>query len=335
MLEQKKKQAGGPADQNACQGGVNQTTAHRGDSGGDVEEVDRANLISDVLGGMGDIQVTGEKQNPLVPENAQHNGSVTPLDTCKALAAGDEKGSETILRLVADLYPPPKTAKLAQPAPKTVITALETATTTELTKPAKATAHRFVAGVKSSHGFCGLPAFYNKNLRALKGSVPLTIFNPKWQQQVAAHSAKRRQIDRGGAEERRYTGHPAPDEWSQTYAQWSRNYQCFIKTLQTALVAQREDINPWTGNKKPNHNKRQNNNNNNANNKPGDNRNPNNHGQQQQNQQDNNRRYEPYALSTERQRSGKYEERAQDRSKGYRSQDQGYQNQSGKRRTFR
>jgi hypothetical protein len=96
-----------------------------------------------------------------------------------------------------------------------------------------------------------------------------------------------------------------------------------------ALVAQREDINPWTGNKKPNHNKLQNNNNNNANNKPGDNRNPNNRGRQQQNQQDNNRRYEPYDQSTKRQRSGKYEERAQDRSKGYRSQDQGYQNQSG------
>ncbi|KAH9469661.1 hypothetical protein Pst134EA_006947 [Puccinia striiformis f. sp. tritici] len=38
-------------------------------------------------------------------------------------------------------------------------------------------------------------------------------------------------IDRADTEEQRYTGTAAAEEWSQSYAQWSRNYQGFIATL--------------------------------------------------------------------------------------------------------
>jgi hypothetical protein len=82
-----------------------------------------------------------------------------------------------------------------------------------------------------SHGYCGLPASYDKNLRQIEGLVPLTIFNPIWQQQAAAYASKKKVVDQGSSEERRHTGHPAPSEWSQSYAQWARNYQCFLKTL--------------------------------------------------------------------------------------------------------
>jgi hypothetical protein len=34
------------------------------------------------------------------------------------------------------------------------------------------------------------------------------------------------------SEERRYTGHPAPEEWSKTYAQRLRNYTYFLVTVQ-------------------------------------------------------------------------------------------------------
>lgn len=44
----------------------------------------------------------------------------------------------------------------------------------------------FVPGaVQEYGGFCGLPSFYHKNVKAMHGLVPLTIFDPVWQQQAA------------------------------------------------------------------------------------------------------------------------------------------------------
>ncbi|KNZ54060.1 hypothetical protein VP01_3057g3 [Puccinia sorghi] len=45
-----------------------------------------------------------------------------------------------------------------------------------------------VSFVPEYGGFCGLPSFYHKNVKAMHGSVPLTIFDPVWQQQAAAFS---------------------------------------------------------------------------------------------------------------------------------------------------
>ncbi|PLW21617.1 hypothetical protein PCASD_18387 [Puccinia coronata f. sp. avenae] len=89
----------------------------------------------------------------------------------------------------------------------------------------------FIVGEIPDHTYCGLPAFYDKNVKALKGSVPLTIFDPVWQKQAATHHAERRNVERTVSDERRYTGHPAPGEWTQSYAQWSRNYQGLISAI--------------------------------------------------------------------------------------------------------
>jgi hypothetical protein len=151
------------------------------------------------------------------------------------MAAGEEGQSDAILQSLADLYPPTggtKAADVATTGDKGVSKPPATAKDPDAKTPKEGTI-KFVPGVKSSHGFCGLPAFYDKNLKMLRGSIPLTIFDPKWQKKATAHSAERQQIDQGATEERQYTGHPAPDKWSQTYAQWSQNYQCFIVTLQT------------------------------------------------------------------------------------------------------
>ncbi|PLW14153.1 hypothetical protein PCASD_25037 [Puccinia coronata f. sp. avenae] len=141
------------------------------------------------------------------------------------------------MRSLADLYPATgKTTKAAttipsgSPAPSTA-TPTPIANKEKKVKGAMEGGRKFINGVVPSHGYCGLPAFYNKNLRQLKGSVPLTIFNPIWQQQAAAYAFEKKAVNRGNLEERRYTGHPAPSEWSQSYTQWARNYQCFMKTL--------------------------------------------------------------------------------------------------------
>ncbi|PLW41205.1 hypothetical protein PCASD_10148 [Puccinia coronata f. sp. avenae] len=90
----------------------------------------------------------------------------------------------------------------------------------------------FIVGAIPDHTYCGLPTFYNKNVKAMKGSIPLTIFDPVWQRQAAAHHSERKTVDRTSGDERCYTGLPAPGEWTQSYAQWSWNYQSFINSLQ-------------------------------------------------------------------------------------------------------
>ncbi|PLW45339.1 hypothetical protein PCANC_01079 [Puccinia coronata f. sp. avenae] len=170
----------------------------------------------------------------------------------KASMAGDDAQAKAIMQSLADLYPPasgtgsdtPMGTESRAKSPATVATTEATSTAKDppatneqvmVGKPSKGAVkggQNFIDGVIPSHGYCGLPAFYNKNLKQLKGSVPLTIFSPIWQQQAATYASEKRAVDCGNTNKRHYTGHPASSEWSQSYAQWARNYQCFIKTLQ-------------------------------------------------------------------------------------------------------
>ncbi|PLW43676.1 hypothetical protein PCASD_08267 [Puccinia coronata f. sp. avenae] len=49
--------------------------------------------------------------------------------------------------------------------------------------------------------------------------------------QAATHHTKRQSVNRTSTDERHYTGLPWGGEWSQLYAQWSRNYQSFMAAL--------------------------------------------------------------------------------------------------------
>jgi hypothetical protein len=89
----------------------------------------------------------------------------------------------------------------------------------------------FSVGEVPTHTYHGLPTFYNKNVKALKGLIPLKIFDPLWQQQAATHHTKRQSVNRTSTDERHYTGLPWGGEWSQLNAQWSRNYQSFMAAL--------------------------------------------------------------------------------------------------------
>ncbi|PLW50538.1 hypothetical protein PCASD_01452 [Puccinia coronata f. sp. avenae] len=100
----------------------------------------------------------------------------------KALMAGEEGKADAILRSLADLYPPtastvgdanPATEDTPKPPKAVVDNQPATAKNKEAAKPTNNGNQNFIPGVKSSQGFCGLPAFYNKNLRALKGFVRL------------------------------------------------------------------------------------------------------------------------------------------------------------------
>jgi hypothetical protein len=73
----------------------------------------------------------------------------------------------------------------------------------------------FIIGEVPDHTYCGLPMFYDKNVKAMKGSIPSMIFDTKWQ-----HQAEKKTVDRNSSsDDRCYTGHPAPGKWTQSYTQ--------------------------------------------------------------------------------------------------------------------
>ncbi|PLW26889.1 hypothetical protein PCANC_27031 [Puccinia coronata f. sp. avenae] len=249
MLEQKRRQ-------NAPQtGGTGGSAGNQGDA--NQEQVP----IGDILEGMGDVQVSGERQQkdlgsgvtptsePQAPKDLhvkdteeRQERTFLVRSARKALMAGDALKSDAIMQSLADLYPPKSEVEgvkainpMGEETPPETSTAIievdDSSKEGKKPKGAVEGGRKFIDGVVPSHGYCGIPTFYNKNLRQLKDLVPLTIFNLIWKQQAAAYALEKKAVDRGSSEERRYTGHPAPSEWSQSYAQWARNYQCFIKTL--------------------------------------------------------------------------------------------------------
>lgn len=72
-----------------------------------------------------------------------------------------------------------------------------------------------------------LPAYFHKNMQALQGNLPLTIFNRAWQQAASDNHVDYRKQDK---EVEKYRGHPYPGEWTQSRFEWSENIDTFIAT---------------------------------------------------------------------------------------------------------
>ncbi|KAA1097283.1 hypothetical protein PGT21_001804 [Puccinia graminis f. sp. tritici] len=93
----------------------------------------------------------------------------------------------------------------------------------------------YAIGTVTNHNSVGFATFLDENIRKLRSPLPLTIFNRKWQQRAMAHHLDRRQRsdessgdkDKSGG----YKGFAFVQEWTQTYAQWTRNHRAFCKTL--------------------------------------------------------------------------------------------------------
>ncbi|KAA1079443.1 hypothetical protein PGT21_011704 [Puccinia graminis f. sp. tritici] len=93
----------------------------------------------------------------------------------------------------------------------------------------------YAIGSVTNHNSVGFAPFLDENIRKLRSPLPLTIFNRKWQQRAMAYHLDRRQrSDESTADKDKsggYKGFSFVQEWTQTYAQWSRNHRAFVKTL--------------------------------------------------------------------------------------------------------
>lgn len=90
----------------------------------------------------------------------------------------------------------------------------------------------FIPGAVTSHMDIGFTPYFNKNLRELKGPIPLTIFNRQWQDLANSyHVEKRVKVENLTKDITTYTGYPYPHEMTQSYATWNTNYRNFVRTL--------------------------------------------------------------------------------------------------------
>ncbi|KAI7963895.1 hypothetical protein MJO29_004322 [Puccinia striiformis f. sp. tritici] len=205
------------------------------------------NQLGEILGALGDTQATGERQEESVRDNRINTQQPTTTDDRTldqsfllkaarlAMEKGNQKEAEGLLRSLAALFPEQEENRrdgrdTTQPphVPEEATTNKEGEARGSIKKIGGVS---YMIGEVPDYTFAGLPSFYDKNVKAMKGSIPLTIFDPVWQRIAAASRAEKKTIDRIDTEERRYTGVAAPDEWSQSHAQWSRNYQSFIANL--------------------------------------------------------------------------------------------------------
>ncbi|EFP88561.1 uncharacterized protein PGTG_14766 [Puccinia graminis f. sp. tritici CRL 75-36-700-3] len=93
----------------------------------------------------------------------------------------------------------------------------------------------YAIGTVTNHNSVGFAPFLDENIRKLRSPLPLTIFNRKWQQRAMAHHLDRRQRSEDSSSDKEkvggYKGFAFVQEWTQTYAQWTRNHRAFRKTL--------------------------------------------------------------------------------------------------------
>ncbi|EFP83172.2 uncharacterized protein PGTG_09125 [Puccinia graminis f. sp. tritici CRL 75-36-700-3] len=92
---------------------------------------------------------------------------------------------------------------------------------------------KFIWANTNSHDDGGFTPYFHKNLLELKGPIPLTIFNKTWQEEALSHHSKNRpKSDESSAEKNlRYHGLAVPDEWLQSFSDWTLNHQCFYETI--------------------------------------------------------------------------------------------------------
>lgn len=90
----------------------------------------------------------------------------------------------------------------------------------------------FIPGAITSHTDVGFTPYFDRNLKELKGPLPLTIFNKNWQDLANSyHVEKRVKTDNLNKDITTYTGYPYPHEMTQTYAAWNVSFRNFVSLL--------------------------------------------------------------------------------------------------------
>ncbi|PLW50946.1 hypothetical protein PCASD_01182 [Puccinia coronata f. sp. avenae] len=92
----------------------------------------------------------------------------------------------------------------------------------------------FDPSVCNTHTNLGFTQYFNRNIHKLRGPIPLTIFDQKWQAAALAYQTEKRPSasDSNRDKARRYNGYPYLSKWTLTAGEWERLHRSFSTTLQ-------------------------------------------------------------------------------------------------------
>ncbi|KAA1084531.1 hypothetical protein PGT21_030325 [Puccinia graminis f. sp. tritici] len=147
----------------------------------------------------------------------------------EAVAANDRENADFFIRLYAQLNGSDATNKPDLLRCKTTDAVSPVTTITSSKKATEKTSIIFVRGSLPKHFDVGFTPFFDKNIKELRGPIPLTIFDKKWQEDaIQFHTNKR---SKGDEKDGNYTGFEYPNEWTQTFAKWTANHRNFHVTF--------------------------------------------------------------------------------------------------------
>jgi len=95
----------------------------------------------------------------------------------------------------------------------------------------------FAIGAVPSSNDAGFTPFLEDNIRKLRGPLPLTIFNKKWQEAAMTFHLDKRRSDDSPSEKSSagYKGYNFVPEWHQNHSAWTRNHRAFNRILRSSF----------------------------------------------------------------------------------------------------
>ncbi|EHS64462.1 uncharacterized protein PGTG_22275 [Puccinia graminis f. sp. tritici CRL 75-36-700-3] len=169
------------------------------------------------------------------------NARAKEILLAKAVKA-QEDGDDVKADRFFTMYESIMTEEPPSPKPSTTtteVTVMPNPTVNSKKRPVEAEGTTQVRGIKfiwtnsNSHDDGGFTPYFHKNLLELKGPIPLTIFNKAWQEEALSYHSKNRPKSEESSSEKnlRYHGLAVPDEWLQSFADWTLNHRCFHETM--------------------------------------------------------------------------------------------------------
>ncbi|KAA1100155.1 hypothetical protein PGT21_030485 [Puccinia graminis f. sp. tritici] len=146
-----------------------------------------------------------------------------------AVAINDKDNADFFIRLYSQLSNSNATGKPEILRAKTsdAVTPLTTASSSKKTNDK--TSIIFVRGSLPKHFDVGFTPYFDKNIKELRGPIPLTIFDKKWQEDAIQYHTNKR--SKGDEKDGNYAGFEYPNEWTQTFAKWTANHRNFHVTF--------------------------------------------------------------------------------------------------------
>ncbi|PLW52491.1 hypothetical protein PCANC_10592 [Puccinia coronata f. sp. avenae] len=91
----------------------------------------------------------------------------------------------------------------------------------------------FDPAICNTHTNLGFTQYFDRNIQELRGPIPLTIFDQKWQAEALAYQTEKRPSTSNTNSNKagRYNGYPYPNEWTLTAGEWERLHRSFSATL--------------------------------------------------------------------------------------------------------